>query len=87
MKIGEIKKKSYDENEIPFRDMDLGDSLDIELDGLSKAEAYDYHHFARKAATRVEHDDEMLEGTSRPPQFRVRLDCEEHYFIHILRIK
>lgn len=87
MKIGAIKKKDYDENEIPFRDMDLGDSLDIELDDMTNAEARDYFHFARRSAIRVENDDEMLEGTASPPQFRVRLEHEGHYFIHILRIQ
>jgi len=73
MKIGEIKKKDYEKlnTEIPLKDMDLGDSMDISLDGINNIEAEDYMVLIEKIVRKAEGPEERY--GRRSPGFSVRL--------------
>ncbi len=94
MKIGEIKKKDYEKlnTGIPLKvkAMDLGDSVDISLVGVSNAvEAEDYLILIQKIVREEEGPEERY--GHRSPGFSVRLWRKKHAdsecpVVHICRI-
>ncbi len=90
MTIGEIKKKGLEKFEIPFNDMDLGDSIDVSLEGEDPLVIEDYYSLISRLARLASGPEEENTYGRRSPGFKVdlmrpRQTGREFPIIHICR--